>query len=122
MSTNYNIKGTGIAVTDELRTYVESRLEHTEKFLADDPTAHVDVEIQYLEEGRSGKFRAEFTLSCGGNVYRAEHWGTTAHEAIDMASARLKEELSRNKKKRLDVFRHTAVKVKEYLRGWRRKI
>ena len=72
--------------------------------------------------GRSAQYRAEFTLSCGGEVYRAERWGSAMHEAIDVASAELAEELSRSKKKKLNVFRRSAVRVKEYLRGWRRSI
>ncbi len=119
---NYNIKGTGIEVTDELRGYVERQLAHADKFLSPDPTAHVDVELQYLEDGRSGKYRAEFTASASGEVYRAERWGQTMHEAIDVAGAELAQELSRDKKKKQSVLRRTSVRVKEYLRGWRSDI
>ncbi|MDB5225341.1 MAG: sigma-54 modulation protein [Candidatus Adlerbacteria bacterium] len=116
---NYNIKGTHLDITDELRSYVERKLGAAEKFVGNDTTAHVDVELQYLEEGRSGKYRAEFTLSCGGEVYRADCWGGTMHEALDLAAQELASELSRNKKKKLSVMRRTSVRVKEYLRGWR---
>ena len=119
---NYNIKGTTIEVTDELRSYVEKQLAHAEKFLSNDPTAHVDVELQHLPEGRSGKYRAEFTVSASGQVHRAERWGSTMHEAIDVAGAELATELSRDKKKRQSVLRRTSLKVKEYLRGWRNDI
>lgn len=119
---NYNIKGTGIEVTDELRNYVEKQLSHADKFLSGDPTAHVDVELHHLPEGRSGKYRAEFTVSAGGRVYRVERWGGAMHEAIDVAGAELTTELSRDKKKRQSVLRRTSLKVKEYLRGWRSDI
>lgn len=119
---NYNIKGTNVEVTDELRSYVEKQLAHADKFLATDPTAHVDVELHYLEDGRSGKYRAEFTVAASGSVYRAERWGSTMHEAIDVAGAELTEELSRDKKKRQSVLRRTSLRVKEYLRGWRSDI
>lgn len=119
---NYNIKGTEVPVTDELRAYVEKQLAHSEKFLGGDTTAHADVELAYLPEGRSGKYRAEFTLSMGGQVHRAERWGSTMHEAIDLAGGDLAHELSRNKSKKQSVMRRTSLRVKEYLRGWRSDI
>ncbi len=122
MAINYNIKGTGIAITDELRTYAERQLAHAEKFLQNDPTAKVDVELQYLEGGRSGKYRAEFTVSHEGGLARAEAWGSAMHEAIDIAGGELVHELRQSKDKRINVFRRSAVKVKEYLRGWRNKV
>lgn len=119
---NYNIKGTGIAVTDELRDYVEKRLAHADKFVNGDTTAHTDVELEYSEHNETGKFRAEFTTSIGGAVYRASEWGSTMHEAIDLATSELTTELRREKKQKLKIFRHSALRVKEYLRGWRRKV
>lgn len=119
---NYNIKGTEVPVTDELRAYVEKQLAHADKFLNADTTAHADVELAYLADGRSAQYRAEFTVSTGGQVHRAERWGTTMHEAIDLAGGDLTQELSRNKKKRQSVLRRTSLRVKEYLRGWRSNI
>lgn len=116
---NYNIKGTEVPVTDELRAYVERQLARADKFVAGDTTAHADVELQYLADGRSGKYRAEFTLSIGGQIYRVERWGSAMHEAIDLAGGDFVHELSREKKKRHSMFRRTAVRVKEYVRGWR---
>ena len=118
---NYNIKGTSLDITDELRAYVERQLAHADK-LVDDTTAHADVELHHLPDGRSGKYRAEFTLSLGGKVYRAEAWGGGLHEAIDLAGAELVSELRRVKSKRIHVLRHTALKAKEYIRGWRNKV
>jgi len=116
---NYNIKGTEVPVTDELRAYVERQLAHADKFVNGDTTAHTDVELQYLADGRSGKYRAEFTVSLGGQIHRAERWGSTMHEAIDLAGGDLAHELSRNKSKKQSVLRRTSLRVKEYLRGWR---
>ena len=118
---NYNIKGTGLQISDELRAYVERQLAHTDKLLRAGP-AHADVELEHLPEGRSGKYRAEFTTQLGGAVYRASAWGSTLHEAIDLAGAELLSELRKSKSKRLHALRHKALQVKEYLRGWRRKI
>jgi putative sigma-54 modulation protein len=115
----YNIKGTHVDITDDLRSYVERKLAQADRVAEVDTTAHADVELQYLEDGRSGKYRAEFTVSIKGEVYRAEAWGATLHEALDTAGGELTSELSRDKKKKLNVLRRTSVRVKEYLRGWR---
>lgn len=122
MGVNYNIKGTEVPVTDELRSYAERQLAHAQKLLQGDPTAHVDVELKYESVRDGGKYGAEFTLQSEGQVYRADCWGTTLHEAMDVAGAELMRELSKAKKKKHSMFRRTAVKVKEYLRGWRESI
>ncbi len=44
---NYNIKGTDIDITDELRTYVEKKLASLDKVLEDD-AARVDIVVSYL--------------------------------------------------------------------------
>ncbi|MBC7836620.1 ribosome-associated translation inhibitor RaiA [Acetobacteraceae bacterium] len=119
---NYNIKGTGLEITPELRDYVEKRLAHANKFTNGAPDVHLDVELEYKEFGRSKKYRAEFTLSLGKDLYRANDWGETMHEAIDISIAALAHELRQTKKKRLHAFRHRAMQVKEYLRGFRKKI
>ncbi len=108
-------------MSNEIRSYIEKRLAHAEKFLQDDPTAHVDVEVQYLPEGRSGKFRTEFTVEARGEVYRVERWGAVLHESVDLAIGELQAELSRSKKKQLHLVRKSAARLKDYLRGWRSK-
>ncbi|HEY6022536.1 MAG TPA: ribosome-associated translation inhibitor RaiA [Candidatus Paceibacterota bacterium] len=118
---NYNIKGTALQVTDELRTYVERQLAHADK-LIHDSAAHADVELAFDEMRDGPKFKAEFTVECHGKIHRTETWGMSLHEAIDLAGAELVAELRKAKSKNLHVFRHTAVKVKEYLRGWRNSV
>lgn len=120
---NYNIKGTGIPITDELRAYAEKRLASLDKFLNDKEAARTDVELELSPLVDGPKYRAEMMLhDPGARVMRAEARGTALHEAIDLAAGELFSELTRSKKKRLHLLRHGAVKVKEYLRGWRTKI
>jgi len=117
---NYNLKGTGISITDDIRAYLEKRLAALDKFVADDSAARVDVELEYIASEEK-HYRAEFMLHDKIQL-RAEANGSSLYEAIDVAAGELSSELSRAKKKRLQNFRHSAVKVKEFLRGWRRKI
>ena len=119
---NYNIKGTGLDISDELRGYAEKRLAHIEKFLQNDPSTLITVELEH-QAGRDGeRNRAEFTVQASGSAYRAERWGETVHSAIDLAIGELVNELGRNKKKRLHLVRRSAAKVKDYLRGWRSSV
>lgn len=119
---NYNIKGTGIEVSGELRSYVERRLLHAEKFLKGDSVARTDVELEYQAMRDGDHYRAEFTTTTSGGLYRAENWGVSMQAAIDLGLGELTLKLGREKKKRLHILRRGAHKVKEYLRGWRNKV
>jgi ribosomal subunit interface protein len=119
---NHNITGTGLSITPELREYVEKKLAQEEKFLQRDSSAHVDVELQFAEGERDKKYRAEFNVSAKTGFFRAQAHGDSMHEAIDLALGELTRELTRAKHKRMRVFRHSAGKVKDFLRGFRGKI
>jgi ribosomal subunit interface protein len=120
---NYNIKATGLSISDELRGYIEKKLElHASKFISGDSTAHTDVEVEYQALRHGDHYRAEFTLQASGEVYRAESWGPSMHEAIDIAIDELTKELRRHKRKYLHLFRRGATRAKDYLRGFRDKI
>ncbi len=121
MALNYNIKGTGVDISDELRTYVEKKLSASDKFVHTD-AAHADVELEHAANKEGKKYRAEFTLALGSDVHRAEAHGDALHEAIDIAAGELARDLSQTKKKRQHVFRRSAMRVKEYIRGFRRSV
>ena len=117
---NYNIKGTGVDVSDELRSYAEKKLQHAEKFLHNDPSARADIELQF-QALHGERYRAEFTVSASGAVYRADALGESMHAAIDLAVGELVNELGRNKKRRLHILRRGAARIKDYIRGWPRR-
>ena len=116
---NYNIKGTGLPVTDELRTYVEKKLAAAEKFLHGDTTAHTNVECEYSQMRDGPKYRAEFTVSVRSEIYRAEEWGDTMHAAMDLAIEQLVKELRRNKSKHMHLVRRGGAAIKDVIRGFR---
>lgn len=118
---NHNIKGTGLSVSADIREYLERKLQHLDKFVTG-ATVHCDCELQFNQGEREKKCRAEFTLRNNGDTYRAEARGDTIQEAIDLASDELARELSSHKDKKIHVLRRSAVKVKEFLRGWRRSV
>lgn len=114
---HYNIKGTGLAVSDEIRSYIEKRLPTIEKYTSD-ADARVDVELEYLKD-EAKMYRAELMFHTARSApMRSEARGATLHESIDIAIGDLSRELSQHKKKRRDIFRRGAAKVKAVLRGW----
>ena len=117
---NYNIKGTGLAISPELREYTEKKLASADKFLMGDSVAHANVELEFSQLRDGGKYKAEFTVSASGASYRAEHWGTSMHEAIDIAIGELLKELRREKQKHIHLVRRGAAKIKDMIRGFRR--
>ena len=119
---NYNIKGTGIAVAPELRRYVEKKFGSAEKFIGNDTTAYTNIELEYSQMRDGDKYRAEFTVSASGSLYRAQEWGSTMHAAIDLAIEALVKELRRNKSKHIRLLRRGAGRVKDFMRGFRKEV
>lgn len=119
---NYNIKGANVTITNELRAYIEKRLQHAEKFLRGDPNAYADVELEFAESERGQKYRAEITLMHDGEMYRSSKQGDSMHAAIDMAGEDVARELARMKKKKIHLLRHSAGRVKDFLRGFRKSV
>lgn len=117
---NYNIKGTDIVITDELRGYIEKKLATFEKFLSNAAAARADVELQFLV-GEAKTYRAELMIHDPGMKapLRAEARGHTLHETFDLVTDELFTELTRAKKKRLHLIRRGAARVKDILRGFR---
>jgi putative sigma-54 modulation protein len=115
---NYNIKGTGLGITPELRSYAEKKLAAAEKFLRGNTTAHADIECEYSAMRDGDKYRAEYTLSVDGSVYRASVWGATMHEAIDHTQEQLIKELRRRKRKTMHMIKRGGAAIKNAIRGW----
>ncbi len=116
---NYNIKGTGFDMTDEVRSYVEKRVSMLDGLAG--KSARVDVIVAYLASEEK-QYKAEMTLSDTKYPLHAESRGRALHEAIDLVTGELVAELTNAKKKRRSVFRRGAGRVKDYLRGWRSSV
>jgi putative sigma-54 modulation protein len=116
---NYNLKGTGLQVTEEIRNYLEKKLSGADKFVAGDTSAHADVELEYAPLRDGPKYRAELTVSAASGLFRAESTGGSMHEAIDVAVATLERELRKTKKRRLHLVRRGGAAIKDAIRGLR---
>ena len=116
---HYNIKGTALDISPEVRGYVEEKLAHLDKFFVGDSGARADVEVEHLQGEQSKKYRAEFSVVSGAGSFRAEARGEALHEAVDLATAELIKEVDRKNKRGLKLFRRGAAHMKDFIRGFR---
>ncbi len=117
---NYNLKGTDLELTSEIRAYLEKKLGSLEKFISDKEAARADVELHF-SRGEEKTYRAEIMIHDPRlkAPLRAEARGQSLHEAIDLTVGELSGGLTRAKKKRLHNVRRGAAAVKDMLRGFR---
>jgi ribosomal subunit interface protein len=116
----YNLKGTNISLTDEIRDYLEKKLATLDK-LTDAEGARADVEIEYMKD-EARMYRAEAML-IGTHLkspFRAEVRGATLHESVDLMTHELAAELTRAKKKHIHSVRKGAAAIKDFVRGFGR--
>ncbi|MEK7613838.1 MAG: ribosome-associated translation inhibitor RaiA [Patescibacteria group bacterium] len=113
------IKTTGsVVMTDELRAFIEKKLEKVSIFVRKDDAAIVEVEVGTTSAGqRTGDvYRAEAHITfSGGDVY-ADAITNTLHGAIDRAVSEARRELKKKKGKDRDMVRKGASEVKKFFR------
>jgi putative sigma-54 modulation protein len=112
---HYNLKGTGVSVTDELHNYIEKKLSALERVAPRD-SSRVDIVVAYLESEEK-QYWTEMNLHDSGVPLHAEARAASLFGAIDAAAGELTEELNKAKSKRKDEARHDALKGKEILRS-----
>ena len=118
-SMNVNIKTKGnINLNDEVRAYVDEKLEALDKFLnfEDDDAVFVEVELQEGEPEKGRNFRADISVNAPGERTHAVGWGENLHAALDESKDELARRLRRDKKKKLSMLKKAGRKVKEILR------
>lgn len=120
-----NIQAKNMELTGDIRTLVNDKISHFEKFLpvADSEEVLVDVEVGKTTEHHShGKiFRAEFNLSYKGQFRRAESTQEDLRAAIEIASDDMVRQIRRNKERTIERIRKGASKLKGWLRFGRGK-
>ena len=117
---NYNLKGTNLSITPEIREYLEKKLGALDKLLVEKDIVRADVELEFLRDEEK-MYRAEVMLHDphAKAPLRVEARAEALHGAIDLAEGELFAELSRAKKKRVHLLRRGAGQVKDILRGFR---
>lgn len=115
-----NIKATHFDLNDEVREYVESKINSLDKFI--DATEQ-DTALYNIEVGKTTTaqhtgdiFRAEINLSVHGKAYRTESTKDHLFAAVDEAVHELEHQLVHKKSKRNTLFRRGAKQIKKLLR------
>jgi ribosomal subunit interface protein len=99
---NINIKATNTTVTEAIRSDINDKLGTFEKFLR--PEDVVYVELEEDSKHQSGRFsRVEIRIQPRG-VY-AEATGVDFYEALDLAIPKAKDQLSKEKDKKVSLRR-----------------
>ena len=113
------LKATGsVMLTDEIRTFIDTKLSKLGKLLnTNDGALRADVEVGTTGGARTGEmFRAEINLSWSGGVVRAEATRETLHAAIDEAVEEVRGEVRKKSTKHRDLVRRGAARVKDFFR------
>lgn len=113
------IKTTNFSLTPSIGNYLQEKLNALDKFLPNDESISVDVELaKTTKHHQKGDiFKAEVNLTVPGRLIRAvaEKWDL--HVAIDAVKDELQREITMNKEKNISFYRRGARFFKRLLRG-----
>jgi putative sigma-54 modulation protein len=99
---NLNIKATNTTLTDAIKSDIELKLSPLDKFLR--PEDKVHVEIDEDTKHVSGRFsRVEIRIQPRGAY--AEAQGNDFYEAMDLVVPKIREQLARDKDKKISLRR-----------------
>ena len=106
---NLNIKATKTTLTPAIRAAIQDKLAGIEKFLKSEDKVHLELEVS--KKQKSGEvFRVEITI-LPHNFY-AESSGSDFYAALDLLMPKIKEQLVKQKDKKLAARKRTARSVK----------
>ena len=114
-------KTTGaVMLTDEVREYVEEKMQKLERIVdKNDTTVRADVELGTTGGARTGEqYRAEINFKFAGGFARAEATRESLHTAIDEAVEEVRGEVRKSVTKHRDLIRRGAAKMKDIFRYW----
>ena len=100
-----SLKGTGLELTDAIKTYVNERVESLLKLCESfDPADELRIEVGKMTQHhqKGPYFRAEMQLHVPGQDLRAVEEAEDLHEAIDLAKDHLKRQLKEYKDRLVD--------------------
>jgi len=100
---NINIKATKITLTDEIKDYVQTKMDMLEKYLGYVPVIHCDFEVELtISDQNSGKiYRAEANLDVPGKLLRVDKTEEDLYKAIDKVKDHLEMVIKKYKGKKL---------------------
>ncbi len=97
-----NLKATNTTITPAIREMVDEKLSSIEKFLKPEDTVHVEVEVDKLKD-EGEVHRVEIRIQ--PRAHFAEATGSDLYEALDLVMPKIREQLTREKDKRISLRR-----------------
>jgi len=105
---NINFKGTHAKLSEADQNYIEEKLKSLDKFVKEDDKVFVEAEMD-AKHNSGLVFRLEVSIN-PPKLY-AEARGNDFYEALDLVIPKIKEQLSKEKDKRVSLRRRkTALK------------
>ncbi len=101
------IKGKDLKITDELRAFIEGRVQKLARFIGDAATAKVELAHEHQRSG--DQIKAQLTVSHQHTVLRAEQQHGEAKRAVDLAVDTMIGQIRRYHSKRTDRSRRPSV-------------
>lgn len=99
---NLNIKATKTTLTPAMQQDIEDKLSVLEDFLRPEDKIHFEVEARASKDSTQ-EFRAEISMQPSGHF--AEASGGDLYEAIDLLIPKIKQQLTREKDKKISLRR-----------------
>lgn len=116
----FNLKATNVTLNDDIRSYLEKRLQSLAKLInIEDPAVIVDVELgRTTKHHQSGDiFFAEINIHHGKEAFRAVSNRPDLNSAIDDMHDEIARELASRKGKKLSLARRSGQVAKAILKG-----
>ena len=117
----HNVKVTDFSLTPAISSYLESRINHLDKFVSPD---NKEATMCYVEIGKTTNhhkkgdlFVAEFTVHIGGKSFRASTKQEDLYAAIDIVTEEMTEELRTFKDRKVSAIKRGGAKLKSLIKG-----
>jgi putative sigma-54 modulation protein len=100
---NINIKAKKITLSDEIKDYIQKKMDMLEKYLGDISVIHCDFEVELsVGDQNSGKiYRAEANIDVPGELLRVDKAEEDLYKAIDKVKDHLEMVIKKYKGKKL---------------------
>lgn len=117
---NTNIKATNITLTDAISEYVAKRFQTIEKFLENDPTVRIDIELaRTTAHHKNGDiFKAEIHIIGRHRDIYVTVEKSDLYAAIDALRDDVHNRVAESKEKRISFVRRGGARVKNIIKSY----